>query len=310
MSDRLRAQIVARDADCADHLFRLTDQSARRLTLAAASAGAVPFSKGLAESIFHEVAPDLARRLTAFADRGSPLGFFLIDGLSPDPVRQDSEESSAALVLCIAGLIGSPFMSLGHRAGALIHDIYPVRLDATKQLGSGSVELTWHTEDAHAEPNPDFIGLLCMRGDRRAKTLISRVRPEELDGGVTSALARPDFLIAADESFDATVTGRPVKPTPVLRGPADKPIVRFDPLFTDCLTRQAEDALQRLREHLDRRAIEVTLEAGNFLLIDNRCAVHARSAFEPKYDGSDRWVRRVTISSWEPNETEPSGPAA
>lgn len=275
--------------------------------LAAASAGALPFPKGLAESILQEVAPDLARRLTAFADHGSPLGFFLIDGMSPDLVRQDSKASSAALLLCIAGLIGSPFRTMGHRTDALIHDIYPVRQDATKQLGSGSVELTWHTEDAHAERNPDFIGLLCMRGDPRAKTLIARVRPEELDDGVTSALARPDFLIAADESFDATVTGRPVKPIPVLKGPADKPTVRFDPLFTECLTRQAEDALQRLREHLDRGAIEVTLEAGNFLLIDNRCAVHARSAFEPKFDGSDRWVRRITIAYRKPDETESLG---
>ena len=35
------------------------------------------------------------------------------------------------------------------------------------------------------------------------------------------------------------------------------------------------------------------LEPGDLLMVDNRRAVHARTAFRPRYDGQDRWLQRV-----------------
>ena len=41
----------------------------------------------------------------------------------------------------------------------------------------------------------------------------------------------------------------------------------------------------------------VHLESGDLLIIDNRRAAHGRSAFEPRYDGCDRWLKRAYLVS-------------
>lgn len=35
------------------------------------------------------------------------------------------------------------------------------------------------------------------------------------------------------------------------------------------------------------------LAAGDVLIVDNKRAMHARTSFEPAYDGNDRWLQRV-----------------
>ncbi len=37
----------------------------------------------------------------------------------------------------------------------------------------------------------------------------------------------------------------------------------------------------------------VALRPGDLLVLDNRRAVHARTAFTPRFDGTDRWLQRV-----------------
>jgi L-asparagine oxygenase len=190
-------------------------------------------------------------------------------------------------------VLGTPYGYARQRGGALIQDFRPTKEDAAKQVGTASGALAWHTEDAHAELNPDFIALLCMRGDPQAKTLVSRVHPDELDPGTREALSRSDYIMTADTSYTDHEQLR--GSFPVLTGSPELPIVRFDPLYTTCRQVDGEAALMRLREHIDAHAVSVLLEGGDLLFIDNRCAVHARAAFEPRYDESDRWLRRVSV---------------
>jgi L-asparagine oxygenase len=39
----------------------------------------------------------------------------------------------------------------------------------------------------------------------------------------------------------------------------------------------------------------VALEAGDLLIVDNSVAVHGRSPFTPRFDGTDRWVQRAFV---------------
>jgi len=39
----------------------------------------------------------------------------------------------------------------------------------------------------------------------------------------------------------------------------------------------------------------VVLDDGDLLVIDNDRAVHGRTAFTPRYDGTDRWLRRALV---------------
>src|SRR5436305_891520 len=75
---------------------------------------------------------------------------------------------------------------------------------------------------------------------------------------------------------------------PTLRyDPAYTPIERADPEF-----RSAYDDLGAELERVCRTAV---LDPGQLLLVDNDVVVHGRVPFTPRYDGTDRWIKRVNI---------------
>lgn len=42
---------------------------------------------------------------------------------------------------------------------------------------------------------------------------------------------------------------------------------------------------------------DTVLEAGDLLVIDNAVAVHGRTPFTPRFDGTDRWLQRTFVVS-------------
>jgi L-asparagine oxygenase len=41
---------------------------------------------------------------------------------------------------------------------------------------------------------------------------------------------------------------------------------------------------------------DVSLRPGDCVFVDNFRAVHGRKSFRPRYDGSDRWLKRLNIT--------------
>ncbi|WP_158712205.1 TauD/TfdA family dioxygenase [Streptomyces rimosus] len=58
----------------------------------------------------------------------------------------------------------------------------------------------------------------------------------------------------------------------------------------------AARAFDELREAMLAVLAGTALEAGDLIIVDNRAAVHGRTAFRPRYDGQDRWQRRCSRS--------------
>lgn len=58
---------------------------------------------------------------------------------------------------------------------------------------------------------------------------------------------------------------------------------------------------------LDRCGTTVPNAPGDLTLIDNDVAVHGRIPFRPRYDGTDRWLKRVLIR---PNRERPTAEPA
>jgi hypothetical protein len=58
---------------------------------------------------------------------------------------------------------------------------------------------------------------------------------------------------------------------------------------------QAERALQEMRDAVNSSTKEVVLKTGDLLVINNDCTVHGRKPFQPRYDGTDRWVQRMLV---------------
>ena len=57
----------------------------------------------------------------------------------------------------------------------------------------------------------------------------------------------------------------------------------------------ARDALAALADAIACSYTSVVLEAGDLLVIDNRRAVHGRSEFRARFDGTDRWLQRTFV---------------
>jgi alpha-ketoglutarate-dependent taurine dioxygenase len=59
---------------------------------------------------------------------------------------------------------------------------------------------------------------------------------------------------------------------------------------------EAQAALNALVRAVDNCLMEVVLKPGDCLFVDNYKAVHGRKSFKAKYDGTDRWLKRVNIT--------------
>jgi alpha-ketoglutarate-dependent taurine dioxygenase len=58
---------------------------------------------------------------------------------------------------------------------------------------------------------------------------------------------------------------------------------------------EADAALQALAAAVAANHVSVVLTPGDLLVIDNTMAVHGRSPFTPRFDGTDRWLQRTFV---------------
>ena len=67
---------------------------------------------------------------------------------------------------------------------------------------------------------------------------------------------------------------------------------------------RAAAALEHLRLCIGQSKQKIQLEPGDLLVFDNRRSAHARSAYTPRFDGSDRWLLRALVleSYWKARE--------
>ena len=59
---------------------------------------------------------------------------------------------------------------------------------------------------------------------------------------------------------------------------------------------EARNALDALLRQLRSSQYDVALEPGDLLIIDNYRAVHGRKPFRARYDGRDRWLKRISVT--------------
>jgi L-asparagine oxygenase len=109
-------------------------------------------------------------------------------------------------------------------------------------------------------------------------------------------LRQPRFTISPDEAHRARAAD--VTLVSVLSGPPGVPEICFDAVYqqsADPGDVEAAAALRVLAEEIDGVAVGLVLKPGDLLIIDNRCVVHARTGYQPRYDGIGRWVLRTMV---------------
>ena len=243
-----------------------------------------------------ELPGPLKQKLDAFRRRGNRDGFLLLRGL-PIAGRGRAE----AWLALVGSRLGDMVGYLQEKKGALFHDVRPERSQEYEQSAAGSkAPLALHTERCFHPHLPSHVLLFCLRGDatRRARTEIASVRRMMplLPARIRPTLYQAVFRTGIDYSFGNVATEKANGPVlSVLYGHAKDPGLRYDLDLMAGLTAQARTALALVKRAARRASVSIALAAGDLLVIDNRRAVHGRTAFTPRYDGRDRWLKRAYL---------------
>ncbi|MEA2186263.1 MAG: L-asparagine oxygenase [Solirubrobacteraceae bacterium] len=205
-----------------------------------------------------------------------------------------------ATLLLVASVLGCPFGWEGQQDGRLVHDIVPAKGHEHEQTGaSSSVVLSAHTEDAFHPGRANVLLLACLRNHDDVPTSLASVRYARLSAVERALLERPTLPILPDDSYDETHGPAAASPPEVATlWDGDGGLrIRYDPAYTP-LERADDDyraAYDWLSEELERVAVDVPLGPGEILVVDNDVAVHGRRPFQARYDGTDRWLKRVSV---------------
>ncbi|MCV7075333.1 guanitoxin biosynthesis L-enduracididine beta-hydroxylase GntD [Mycobacterium szulgai] len=273
------------------------------------------------------IAAELPRALRAAANNArcsDRLHAFVVSNVVINPelestpthwakAQTDGSSSESVALVLIASLLGDTIGWQTQQDGRLVTDVLPIKgLEDSLVSSSSLTELGWHTEDAFSPYRADYVGLLCLRRPSRVATTVSGVDPSRIPSDIREILHEQRFIIRPDSShtrqFNVShyrdssfgqlqnIYQEPPR-VAILSGPADCPVLRIDRDFTEAQPGDvvAEMALEWIIDHLDCRLYDLPLDPGEAVFLNNNNVVHGRRPFQPRFDGTDRWLKRVNI---------------
>lgn len=192
------------------------------------------------------------------------------------------------------------------QSGQIIQNIVPNHKTEYQQISTSSrTQLELHTETAFHPYRPDYVLLMCLRGDTEAFTTVAGLGDilRLLDEETKTVLAQPIFTTSLDLSFqnedqpDKEIATAILSPEGIVY---DQQLMR-----PTCVS--SEDALEALGTAVGLATRRIALMTGDLLVINNRKCVHGRASFQPRYDGTDRWLQRALVRSELPGEDQRVG---
>lgn len=237
-------------------------------------------------------------RSGALVLRGMPIG--AVPPTPPSPTTLSGKDRvSEFTLLTVARRLGQPVGYEPEHGGDVVQNILPMPGSEVRQVSTSSaVTLAWHTETAFHPHKPRYLLLLCLRGDPAAATTLCAVDEvlPHLDGATVEVLRQPRFCTRPDESFLRPGSpGALGAPLAVLTGDRTRPTFTFDEdLMVGC-DPEAQAALDAVGRVVRAMATSFVLEPGDLLVVDNHQAVHGRTPFVARFDGTDRWLQRTFV---------------
>lgn len=266
---------------------------------------------------------------------GEPSALCLVSGLEIEPERlgptpphwRDSQYGSPALpqeiffLLC-GSVLGDVFGWATQQDGRIMHDVLPIKGHEHYEIGSNSLQhLSWHTEDAFHPCRGDYVALMCLKNPDLVATVACDAGDLDWSALDVDALFEPEFTQMPDNSHRpenaSESTGDPVVDRlrrrsfaliqswnddpvkrPVLFGDRTDPYLALDPyhMKTDGWSERSHAAFRALCGQIEAHLRDIRLRPGDCVFIDNFRAVHGRKSFQARYDGSDRWLKRLNIT--------------
>jgi Fe(II)/alpha-ketoglutarate-dependent arginine beta-hydroxylase len=248
--------------------------------------------------------------------------------LGPTPPHwRNSQFGSRALAqevffLLCGSVLGDIFGWSTQQDGRLMHDVLPIQGHEHYEIGSNSLQhLSWHSEDAFHPCRGDYVALMCLRNPDAVETVVCQGFDLDWDRLDVEALFEEEFTQLPDNSHrpenvaqstgDATLDRLRARSfelirswnehpprRPILYGDPQDPYMALDP-YHMCLDGWPDRSVRAYRELCE--AIElglrgIALQPGDCLFLDNCRAVHGRKSFRARYDGADRWLKRLNIT--------------
>ncbi|WP_405479697.1 guanitoxin biosynthesis L-enduracididine beta-hydroxylase GntD [Streptomyces anulatus] len=283
----------------------------------------------------HDLPQRLRAELNAFRLEASggvlSIRGFRIDDVAVGPtpehwrthVGQASTLPAEVYFMLCASLLGDPIAWATQQDGRIMHDIFPIKGHEHEQLGSGSEELlTWHTEEAFHPLRADYLGLACLRNHDRVATNFASVDDLELTAEIRDLLGEERYPIKPDRSHlphhgednremstrerellsrsYEWIMAKENKPdrVAILFGDRGAPYLRIDPFFMEdaYAVPDGARAMKAIVAEIDRNIREHVLEPGELLFLDNYKIVHGRVPFTARFDGTDRWLKRLNVA--------------
>lgn len=194
--------------------------------------------------------------------------------------------------------------------GAIIQNLFPIKRHEAEQISSSSrVLLEMHTETAFHPYRPEVLALFCIREDPKAGTVYSLLGDilNVLSEQAKEQLRLRNFTTSLDASFRLKSNSNKTISTSILSD--DDSTLTFDRDLMVGITKEADLALSDLCNAVEETKKVIYLETGDVLAINNATVVHGRTPFAPRYDGTDRWLKRALIRSTPPpiSDVEVSG---
>jgi L-asparagine oxygenase len=229
------------------------------------------------------------------------------------PSWQVAEKEGAAVreelvLLLIASVLGDPFAWSKQQNGRLVHDVCPSKgQEHSLTSASSEQQLTLHTEDVFHACRGDYVVLMCLRNPDQVGTTVAAVDSVEFAEPLREVLHGNRFRFYPDDSHyvvplhsaehPSALDERSHEVASVLFGPPESPYLRIDADFTSPLPgdTEAERAMHEAAERLAEAAERVVLSPGEATFIDNYRVIHGRDTFTPRYDGTDRWLKRTSV---------------
>jgi L-asparagine oxygenase len=259
--------------------------------------------------------PDAAdRAIVDFADRSHRSGALLLSNvpvgaLPPTPAAPDEatgkDLTTELTLLAVARRLGQPVGYAPEHGGRIVQNLVPTRQAADLQMSTSSrSNLMFHTETAFHPHRPRYLALFCLRGNPEAHTTLASVfdiidqLPDATRQATVDMMFEPRFRTSVDASF--LPPGRVDQlgaPHALLSGTLDEPTFVFDADLTVGIDAEAERVVHAVQTAIAGAATSVVLTPGDLLVIDNNRAVHGRSPFTARFDGTDRWLQRAFIVS-------------
>lgn len=221
-----------------------------------------------------------------------------LDELAYHPYQSPEMEQLDMDLLKYATNWGQPFGFMYEQRGTVVQNLFPIKTNATEQISSSSaVDLELHTETAFHSQRPDHLLLFCLRGDPKAGTVVSELSRfiGFLDNHTKDVLKQPVFETTLDLSFQDQFGADHRIDTSVLS--EDEETITFDKALMTGKTPEAQRALILLTEAIYAARRILFLRPGEALIMDNKRTIHGRTSFKPRFDGRDRWLKRIMIRS-------------